>query len=120
MYVEGELVMKSHKTETPLLWKTNVPVNTNTWGWKPDVWINRDKDIMSRTVDIPAAISYLYGLLKDLFTKKNKPDAPAPQIQTVQDLSLTFPIKDSEGRSQEMKVSLKLRTRNLPFVLNAP
>jgi hypothetical protein len=120
MYVGGELVMKSHKTETPLNWKTNVPVNTNTWGWKPDVWINRDKDPLAHAIDIPAAISYLYGLLKELFTKKSKPEAPAPQVETVHDLSLTYPIKDSDGRAEEMKISLKLRTRNLPFVLNAP
>ncbi len=121
MYVEGELVMTSHKTETPLSWKTGVPVNTNTWGWNSNALPGSEKaNPLNNSVDIPAAISYLYGLLKDLFTKKNKPEAPAPQIETVQDMSVTYPIKDSDGRSEEMKISLKLRTRNLPFVLNAP
>ena len=121
MYVGGELVMKSHKTETPLNWKTGVPVNTNTWGWNSNAMPGSEKaNPLNNSIDIPAAISYLYGLLKDLFTKKKKPEEPAPQVETVHDLSLTYPIKDSDGRAEEMKISLKLQTRNLPFVLNAP
>jgi len=121
MYVGGELVVKSHKTETPLNWKTNVPVNTNTWGWNSNAVPGSEKaNPLNNSIDIPAAISYLYGLLKDLFTKKKKPEEPAPQVETVHDLSLTYPIKDPDGRSEEMKIALKLRTRNLPFVLSAP
>lgn len=119
MYVGGELVMTSRKTETPVSWKLNVPVNTLTWGWNPDYWINRDKpDPMRNSIDIVRAVSAIYNLLKDLLKKKDDPEPP--KIQTVQDLSLVFPQKDPEGKDREMRVSIRLRSKNLPYVLNAP
>lgn len=52
--------------------------------------------------------------------KKDNKDAQPPKIQTVQDLSLVFKPKDSAGRDREIKVSIKLRTKNLPYVLSLP
>jgi hypothetical protein len=119
MYVGGELVMTSRKTETPVSWKLDVPVNTLTWGWNPDYWINRDKpDPMRNSIDIVRAVSAIYNLLKDLLKKKDDPEPP--KIQTVQDLSLVFPQKDPEGKDREMRVSIRLRSKNLPYVLNVP
>jgi hypothetical protein len=121
MYVGGELVMTSRKTETPVSWKLDVPVNTLTWGWKPDYWINRDKpDPMRNSIDIVSAVSAIYNLLKELFKKKNTNDPDPPKIQTVQDLSLVFPQKDPEGKDREMRVSIRLRSKNLPYVLSPP
>jgi hypothetical protein len=119
MYVGGELVMTSRKTETPVSWKLDVPVNTLNWGWNPNDWINRDKpDPMRNSIDIVRAVSAIYDLIKELFKKKNKNDPEPPKIQTVQDLSLVFPQKDPDGKDREMRVSLRLRTKNLPYVLN--
>ena len=121
MYVGGELVLSSRRTESPPNWKTGVPVNTLTWGWNPNALPGSDKaHPLNNSVDILATVSYLYDLIKGLLTKKSKPDEPVPQIQTVQDLSVTIPVKDAEGSSREMKAVLRLKTRNLPYVLNAP
>ncbi len=119
LYVGGELVMTSRKTETAVSWKLDVPVNTLTWGWNPDYWINRDKpDPMRNSIDIVSAVSAIYNLLKDLLKKKDKNDPEPPKIQTVQDLSLVFPQKDPEGKDREMRVAIRLRTKNLPYVIS--
>jgi len=121
MYVGGELVMTSRKTETPVSWKLDVPVNTLTKGWNPNYWINRDRpDPMRNSIDIVSAVSAIYNLLKDLLKKKNKNDPEPPKIQTVQDLSLVFPQKDPEGKDREMRVSIRLRSKNLPYGLSPP
>lgn len=121
LYIGGELVLSSRRTEAPINWKSGVPTNTLTWGWNPNALPGTDKaHPLNNSVNIIEAISYVYDLLKDLFTKKSKPDAPAPQIQTVQDLSVTIPVKDAEGFSREMKAVLRLKSRNLPYVLDAP
>ena len=118
MYVGGELVMTSRKTVTTPSLKLGVPVNTLTYGWNPDSVINRDKpDPMRNSIDIVRAVSAIYDLLKDLLKKKDKNDPEPPKIQTVQDLQLVFPQKDPEGKDREMKVAIRLRSKNLPFAV---
>lgn len=113
LYVGSELVMTSKKTEYPVSWKIDVKPSNAPFGFSPDSYINRNKPGMGvDSFSILSAIGMLYSLLKDLFKKKTK-DAEPPKIQTVQDLTLTFKQKDAEGRDQEMKVSLRLRTKNL-------
>jgi hypothetical protein len=120
MYIGGELVMTSRKVEYPIPWGIDVKPNTLPVGFKPDWVLHRNEPNVMNSFSIVQALSMIYSLLKDLLKKKAKPDAEPPKIQTVQDLSLTFKQKDAAGQDRETKVSLKLRTKNLSYVLAVP
>ncbi|MGA2585925.1 MAG: hypothetical protein ABSF88_02700 [Candidatus Aminicenantales bacterium] len=120
MYVGGELVMSSQKREYPVSWQIGVKPNPNPFGFKPDWMLHRNEPDPMNSISIPAVISALYSLLKDLFKKKDNKDVEPPKIQTVQDLNLTFKMKDKDGWDQESKVLIKLRTKNLPYVRSVP
>jgi hypothetical protein len=120
LYVGGELVMLSKKVENPVSWKVDVKPNTLPYGFKPDYVLRRDQPDPMNSFSILNAIGIIYSLLKDLLKKKDKKEAEPPKIQTVQDLALVFKQKDMTGLEQETRISIKLRTKNLPYVLTAP
>jgi len=121
IYVGGELVMSSQKAEYPLAWKLDVQPSNTPYGFSPDYYAKRNEpNPMMNSIPIFEAIAAIYSLLKDLLKKRDKKEVEPPKIQTVQDLSLVFKQRDEYGRNQEMKISLKLRTKNLPYVLSVP
>jgi hypothetical protein len=119
LYVDGELVMSSKKIEKPNAWTIGVKPSVNPFGFKPDYWVNRNQPGLN-SVPIFSAIGVIYSLLKDLLTKKNKKGAEAPQIKTAQDMTIVFKQTDAAGHQQETRISLKLRTKNLPYILTIP
>jgi len=117
MYIGGQLVMTSRKLESPLSWKIDVQPNTLPYGFKPDYWINRNQPNPMNTVSIPQALSVLYNLIKNLLTKKSKKPSEVPQIQTTKTLSVGLKQTDINGRQEEIRVTLRLAAKNLPYVL---
>ncbi len=120
LYIGGEAVLISQKAIKPVPLTLGVKPNQNPFGFKPDYVLNRNKPNPANSFSIIQAIGILYSLLRDLFAKKGKKDAEPPKIQTVQDLTLSFRSKDYEGRDYETMITLRLRTKNLPFVLSPP
>jgi len=117
MYVGGELLMFSQKTEYPVPPKLDTKPNQNPFGFKPDYYVNRDKPGMN-SFSILSAVALIYQLLKDLMKKKDSKGEP--KIQKVQEMTISYKQKDSEGNDRETKVSIKLKTKNLPYVLTVP
>ena len=124
MYVGGELVLSSRKTESVAPpFQLGLKPSNNPAYLKPDYYVKRNDPWANpnfNSFSIFDAVGILYKVLKDLLKKKDNKDAQPPKIQTVQDLSLVFRPKDSAGRDREIKVSIKLRTKNLPYVLSLP
>ena len=120
IYIGGELVMSSRKEERPVSLKLGLQPGNLPYGFKPDYVLHRDEPNPMNSFSIVQAIGMIYSLLKDLLKKKNKKDVEPPKIQTVRDLTLTFKQKDEYNRNQESKVSIRLRTKNLPYVLSVP
>lgn len=118
MYVGGDLVMFSQKTENPVPLKMDVQPNQNPFGYKPDYYVTRNNPGMN-FISIFDAIGVLYQLLKDLFKKKDGKAEP-PKIQIVQEMTISNRQKDADGNDRETKVSIKLKTKNLPYVLSVP
>lgn len=120
LYIGGELVMSGRKEERPASLQMGLEPGNLPYGFKPDYVLHRNEPNPMNSVSIIQAIGMIYSLLKDLLKKKNKPDAEPPKIQTVRDLTLTFKQKDEYNRDQESKVTVRLGTRNLPYVLSVP
>jgi len=120
MYIGDELVITSRKVERPVSLQLGLQPGTLPYGFKPDYVLHRDEPNPMNSVSIIQAIGFIYQLLKDLLKKKNKKDAEPPKIETVHDLTLTFKQKDEYSRDQESKVTVRLRTKNLPYVLSVP
>jgi len=120
MYIGGELVMTSTKVEKPVSLALNIKPSGNPYGFSPDYILKKDQPGIYNSFSIFSAIGLLYSLLKDLFTKKGKKDVEPPRIELVKDMSLVFKQRDMAGRSWETKVGVKLRTKNLPYVLSVP
>jgi len=118
MYVGGELVMASQKTENAVPLKLDVRPNQNPFGYKPDYYVTRNNP-GGNFLSIFDAIGVLYQLLKDLFKKKDGKAEP-PKIQLVQEMTISNKQKDADGNDRETKVSIKLKTKNLPYVLSVP
>jgi len=120
MYIGSELVVTSRKVERPVSLQLGLQPGNLPYGFKPDYVLHRDEPNPMNSVSIIQAIGMIYSLLKDLFKKKNKKDAEPPKIQTVHDLTLMFKQKDEYNRDQESKVTIRLLTKNLPYVLSVP
>ncbi len=120
MYIGGELVLTSKKTENPAAWAMNLKPSNIPAGFKPDWVLHRNEPNPMNSVSIIQALAMVYSLLKDLFKKKGKTNVEPPKIETVQTLDLTFHQKNVAGEDRETKVSVKLLTKNLPYVLTVP
>ena len=120
LYIGGELVLTSKKTENPATWGMNIKPANLPYGFRPDWVLHRNEPNPMNSVSIIQALAMVYSLLKDLFKKKNKPNVEPPKIETVQNLDLTFHQKNSLGEDRETKVAIKLLTKNLPYVLTVP
>ena len=120
MYIGGEFVMTSRKEERPVSLKLGLEPGHLPYGFKPDYVLHRNDPNPMNSFSIIQAIGMIYSLLKDLLKKRSKKDVEPPKIQTVSDLTLTFKQKDEYGRDQESKVSIRLRIKNLPYVLSVP
>lgn len=120
VYIGGEPVLESRKTirTVPLL--TGIRPNQNPFGFKPDYMLNRDKPNPANAFNVINAVSFLYGLLKDLLKKRNRKDLPPPKVETVQDLVLTYASKDADGVDYDTKITLKLSSRVRPYTVRAP
>jgi hypothetical protein len=118
MYVGGELVMASQKMENAVPLKLDVKPNQNPFGYKPDYYVTRNNP-GTNYFSIFSAIGVLYQLLKDLLKKKDAKAEP-PKIQLVQEMTISNKQKDTDGNDRETKVSIKLKTKNLPYVLSVP
>ncbi len=118
LYVGDELVMSSQKTESPIPLNLDLKPNQNPFGFKPDYYVTRNNP-GTNYISIFSAIGVLYQLLKDLLKKKDAKAEP-PKIQLVQEMTISNKQKDADGNDRETKVSIKLKTRNLPYVLSAP
>jgi len=119
MYVGGELVMASQKMENAVPLKLDVKPNQNPWGYKPDYYVTRNNPGTNNYFSISTAIEVLYQLFKALLKKKDAKAEP-PKIQLVQEMTISNKQKDTDGNDRETKVSIKLKTKNLPYVLNVP
>ena len=120
LYIGGELVMESRKVETPPSLAMGIKPGNMPFGFRPDWVLRRDQPNPMNSFSIIQALGMLYSLLKDLFKKRGKKDVEPPKIETVHDLSLTYSQKDIYGRIQELKISLRLQAKTLPYVLNPP
>jgi hypothetical protein len=120
VYIGGEPVLESRKTIRPVPLTIGVKPNQNPFGFKPDYMLNRDKPNPANAFNIINAVSYIYGLLKDLLKKRGRKDLPPPKVETVQDLILTYASKDADGVDYETKITLKLASRVRPFAVRAP
>jgi hypothetical protein len=119
MYVGGDLVMSSTKTETIRPLFLNLPPSNNPAFLKPDYYTKKGDPWLSpnfNTFSIFDAIGLLYKALKDLWGKKKGQNVEPPKIQTVQDLSLKFRNRNASGYESELKVDLNIWTTNLPYV----
>jgi hypothetical protein len=117
LYVGGDLLMSSQKSETVRPLKLGIKPSNNPAFLKPDWNIKRNDPWANpgmNTFSILDAIGIVGGLLKDLFKKKPAGEADGPQIQTVQDLTLDFKLRGAEGNPLEMKVDMSLRSRDRP------
>jgi hypothetical protein len=118
MYVGGDLVMASEKTETVRPLFLGIPRSNNPAFLKPDYYVKRGDPWTNpsfNSFSIFDALGLLYKALKDLWSKRKGRDVEAPKIQTAQDLSLRFRNHDASGYPWEMKVDLNLFTKNLPY-----
>jgi hypothetical protein len=118
LYIGGELVMASQKTENAVPLKLDVKPNQNPFGYKPDYYVTRNNP-GTNYFSIFSAIGLLYQLFKDLLKKKDAKAEP-PKIQLVQEMTISNKQKDTDGNDRETKVSIKLKTKNLPYVLSVP
>ncbi|MBM3295741.1 MAG: hypothetical protein FJY82_14665 [Candidatus Aminicenantes bacterium] len=119
MYVGGDLVMTSTKTETIQPLYLGLPPSNNPAFLKPDYYTKRGDSWLSpnfNTFSIFDAIGLLYKALKDLWGKRKGQNVEPPKVQTVQDLSLKFWTRNASGYESELKVELNLWTTNLPYV----
>jgi hypothetical protein len=120
MYIGGELVMESRKTERPPNLALGIKPSNIPYGYRPDWVLKRDQPNPMNSFSIFQALGMIYSLLKDLFKKRGKKDVEPPKIETVHDLSMTYRQKDVYGRIQETKIVLKIQTKNLPVAVNGP
>ena len=119
MFVGGDLVMSSSKTETVRPLVIGIPRSNNPVFLKPDYYTKRGDPWMSpnfNTFSIFDAIGLLYKALKDLWNKRKGKTVEPPKIQTVQDLTLKFRNRNASGYQWELKVDLNLWTKSLPYV----
>jgi len=117
LYVGDELLMTSQKTEYPVSLKVDTQANQNPFGFKPDYYVNRDKPGIN-SVSILSAVALLYQLVQDLMKKKDSKAEP-PKIKKVQEMTISYKQKDSEGNDRETKISLKLKTKNVSSAATA-
>lgn len=117
LYVGGQLLMSSQKTEYPVSLNVETQANQNPFGYKPDYYVNRDKPGIN-SVSILSAVALLYQLVKDLMKKKDSKAEPA-KIQKVQDMTISYKQKDADGNDRETKVSIKLKTKNVTSAATA-
>jgi hypothetical protein len=120
LYIGGELVMESRKIESPPSVALGIKPNNNPYGYRPDWVLRRDQPNPMNSFSIIQALGMLYSLLKDLFKKRGKKDVEPPKIETVHDLTLTYDQKDVYGRTQELRVTLRLRSKSLPISPQGP
>lgn len=120
LYIGGELVLESRKTETPPNLAMGIKPSNNPYGYRPDWVLRRDQPNPMNSFSIFQALGMVYSLLKDLFKKRGKKDVEPPKIETVHDLSMTYRQKDIYGRTQETKIVMKIEAKSLPYVLNGP
>lgn len=120
LYIGGELILESRKTETPPNLALGIKPNNNPYGYRPDWVLKRDQPNPMNSFSIIQAIGMVYSLLKDLFKKRGKKDVEPPKVETVHDLSMTYKQKDVYGRTQETKIVMKIQDKSLPYVLRGP
>jgi hypothetical protein len=120
LFIDGKAVLTSQKTIRTIPLKIDVKPSNLKYGFKPDYMLNRDKPDPFNSLNIVEAISTLYGMLKDLLTKRKDKNAPPPAIETVQDLTLNFNSRDFDGLDYVTKATLKLTIKNLPYQTVAP
>lgn len=118
MYVGGDLVMASQKMENAVPLKLDVKPNQNPFGYKPDYYVTRNNP-GGNFLSISDAINVIYQLFKALLKKKDGKAEP-PKIQLVQEMTISNKQKDTDGNDRETKVTIKLKTKNLPYVLSVP
>lgn len=120
LYIGGELVLESRKTETPPNLAMGIKPSNNPYGYRPDWVLRRDQPNPMNSFSIFQALGMVYSLLKDLFKKRGKKDVEPPKIETVHDLSMAYKQKDVYGRTQETKIVMKIQAKSLPYVINGP
>jgi len=112
LYIGGDLLLSSQKRETVKPLELGVKPSKDAQFLKPDWNIKRNDPWanpgLNSQFSILDAIGLVGGLLKDLFLKKKSGDPEAARIQTVQDLSLDFKLRNADGRPLEMRVVMKL------------
>lgn len=119
VYIGGEPVMESRKTIRTVPLDLGIMPNQNPFGFKADYAITKNSPGQISGISVLNAVSYVYGLLKDLLSKRGRKGVPPPKVETVQDLSLAFVSKDADGIDYETRIGLKLSSRSLPYALRA-
>lgn len=114
MYVDGELILTSKKTEKDVLLKLDIPPSKNPFGFKPDYYVTRNNPGQN-FVSILDAIGVAYQLLKDLLKKKKSGEIETPKIQKLQEISLAWKQNDTDGTEKETRARLKLKIKNTSF-----
>jgi hypothetical protein len=120
LYIGGELVMTSKKTENQASLVMDIKPANLPYGFRPDWVLHRNEPNVMNSASIIQALALVYSLLKDLFKKRGTKDVEPPKIETVQSLDLTFHQKDGMGQDRETRVTIELLTKNLPYVLTVP
>jgi len=120
LYIGGELILESRKTESPPNLALGIKPSNAPYGYRPDWVLKRDQPNPMNSFSIIQALGMVYSLLRDLFKKRGKKDVEPPKIETVHDLSMTYPQKDVYGRTQETKIVLKIQMKSLPYALRGP
>jgi len=117
LYIGGERIMESRKTIRTVPMALGLQPNQNPFGFKPDYVIHRDDPGQIGGVSVLGAVSYVYGLLKDLFSKRGRKGVPPPKVETVQELTLSFSSKDADGVDYQGRIGLTLSSRPLPYAV---
>ncbi|MGB8952100.1 MAG: hypothetical protein WCC06_05470 [Candidatus Aminicenantales bacterium] len=114
LYVDGELVLTSKKTQTDVPLKMNIPPANLPYGFKPDYYVTRNNPGQN-FFGISDAIGLLTYLAKELFKKKGPKKSEEPRIQKLQEIGVAVKQKDVEGTEREVRTHLRLKTKSAGY-----
>lgn len=116
MYVNGQLILTSQKIEKSVALKLDMHPSKNPFGFKPDYWVTRNNPGQNY-VSILDAIGVAYQLLKDLLKKKKSGGTESSKIKKLQEISIAYKRKDTDGVEKEIRAQIKLKTKNISYLL---